>query len=88
VGTIDGVVVGYLELGIEGPLASVRQVYVDPEARELGLGDELLATALECARAAGCRTLEGVALPGDRETKNLYERAGIKARKIVVSIPL
>jgi hypothetical protein len=32
--------------------------------------------------------LEGTALPGDRDTKNLYERAGVVARKIVVSKPL
>jgi GNAT superfamily N-acetyltransferase len=85
VGTIDGVVVGYLELVARGSVADVRQVYVHPEARELGLGDELLATAMEAGRAAGCSVLEGTALPGDRDTKNLYERAGVVARKIVVS---
>ena len=36
-----------------------------PGARELGLGDALLAAALEAARAAGCTVLEGTALPGD-----------------------
>ncbi len=85
VGTIDDVVVGYLELQLDPPAARVRQVYVHPEARELGLGDELLATAMEAGRVAGCTVLEGTALPGDRDTKNLYERAGIVARKIVVS---
>lgn len=88
VGTLDDVVLGYLELVVEGATARVRQVYVHPEARELGLGDALLAAALDAARAAGCTVLEGTALPGDRETKNLYERAGIKARKIVVSVEL
>ncbi len=88
VGTIDDVVVGYLELEVRGVVAAVRQVYVHPEARELGLGDELLATAMAAGRAAGCTVLEGTALPGDRNTKNLYERAGVVARKIVVSTPL
>ena len=32
--------------------------------------------------------VEGTALPGDRDTKNLYERAGITARKIIVSTRL
>jgi len=32
--------------------------------------------------------IEGEALPGDRETKNLYERARITARLIVVSSEL
>ena len=88
VGTIDDVVVGVLALAVGGAIARVQQVWVTPEARELGLGDELLATAVAAARAAGCTRLDGWALPGDRETKNLYERAGITARLIVVSTPL
>ncbi|MEI8238953.1 MAG: GNAT family N-acetyltransferase [Actinomycetota bacterium] len=85
VATVDELVVGYLELELDGAVARVRQVYVRPEARELGLGDGMLAAATEAAIGAGCTVLEGVALPGDRDTKNLYERAGIVARKIVVS---
>jgi GNAT superfamily N-acetyltransferase len=85
VATFDDVVVGYLQLVVHDDIAEVRQVYVHPEARELGFGDWLLEAALAHARTAGCRYIEGVALPGDRNTKNLYERAGITARKIVVS---
>ena len=83
VGSIDDVVVAYLvaELGDDGILR-IDQVWVTPEARELGFGDELLATAIERARARGAVAVEGQALPGDRNTKNLYERAGIVARLI------
>ena len=88
VATIDGAVVGYLQLSVHGPVAEVMQVYVHPEARELGLGDSLLATAVQSATSLGCTRFEGTALPGDRDTKNLYERAHIVARKIVVSRPL
>lgn len=88
VATIDDVVVGYLQLQIVGAAAEVMQVFVHPEAREVGFGDWLLEAALELARSQGCTVLEGTALPGDRQTKNLYERAGIKARKITVSTPL
>ena len=88
VATIDDVVVGYLVGEVDGDVARVVDVYVHPEARELGFGDELLAAALAAARAAGARLLEGEALPGDRNTKNLYERAGITARLITVSTPL
>ena len=66
-------------------IAHVDQVYVTPEARELGFGDALLEAATEAARAGGATVLEGQALPGDRDTKNLYERAGITARLITVS---
>jgi GNAT superfamily N-acetyltransferase len=88
VATIDGVPVGYLELTIDDAAARVRQVWVHPEARELGFGDDMLAAALARAREAGCAVLEGTALPGDRDTKNLYERAGITARKLIVSTRL
>lgn len=87
VATIDDVVVGYLELAtpVDGGAGVVRQVYVQPEAREVGFGDELLATAIEAIGQLGGTTVESFALPGDRETKNLYERAGVTARKIIVS---
>jgi GNAT superfamily N-acetyltransferase len=85
---IDVVLVGYLVLVTGDEVALVDDVYVTPEARELGFGDALLATGLDVAKAAGCSLLEGSSLPGDRETKNLYERAGIKARLITVSTPI
>ena len=88
VATIDGVVVGYLVSQLVGEVMRILDVFVDPEARELGFGDELLAAVVASARARGARLLEGEALPGDRDTKNLYERAGIKARLITVSAPL
>ncbi len=83
VGTIDDVVIGYLvaELGADA-IVRIDQVWVTPEARELGFGDELLATAIASASARGAVAVEGQALPGDRHTKNLYERAGIVARLI------
>ena len=61
-------------------------MYVTPEARELGFGDALLELAT--GRPLGAAVLEGEALPGDRHTKNLYERAGITARLITVSTRL
>jgi len=77
--------VGFLVLDVDGPIARVDQVYVTADARELGFGDALLEAATEAATAAGAEVLEGEALPGDRDTKNLYERAGITARLITVS---
>ena len=89
VALIDDVPVGYLQCSVAaGGAAEVLQVFVHPDARELGFGDWLLEAALQAARDAGSTVLEGTALPGDRDTKNLYERAGIKARKITVSLPL
>jgi GNAT superfamily N-acetyltransferase len=90
VGAIDDVVIAYLLLGplLSGGIAVVEQVYVSPGAREIGFGDDLLAMAIDAARAAGAVAIEAEALPGDRDTKNLYERAGVTARKIIVAKPL
>lgn len=89
VAVIDDVVVGYLELQTgHDTVARIRQVFVEPEARGVGFGDLLLAAALERARERGATTIEAEALPGDRDTKNLYERAGITARTIVVAARL
>lgn len=85
-----GAVIGFLTYEIadrfgRGRVCTVDRVYVEELARELGCGDGLLALATEIATAALCRSIEGNALPGDRETKNLYERASMKARKIVTA---
>jgi len=84
VATIDDAIVGYLQLAVRGEVAEVCQVFVHPEARELGLGDALLEAAMTHARGKGCTAIEAVALPGDRDTKNLYERAGVIARLLVL----
>lgn len=92
VAEIDGAIVGFLVGRIDdrpqGRVFVIDRVYVVSEARELGCGDELLGRALDHARASACDFLEAVALPGDRDTKNLYERAGITARSITVSTKL
>jgi len=90
VGAIDEEVVGYALWEIvddprRGRIVRVERVHVVPEARELGFGDALLSEIIELGRGEGCVIVEAEALPGDRETKNLYERAGITARNIVVS---
>jgi len=80
---IDDVVVGYMvaELG-EDLIVRIDQVWVSPLAREVGFGDALLEHAIASARERGAIGVEGESLPGDRQTKNLYERAGIVARLI------
>ena len=85
VAVIGDVIVGYLVAHHERSVAYIDDVYVTPEAREVGFGDALVQRAMSAGRSDGCTTIEGEALPGDRHVKNLYERAGITARLIVVS---
>jgi GNAT superfamily N-acetyltransferase len=80
---IDHVVVGYLVAVLGGDMiVRVDQVWVEPEARENGFGDAMLESAIQRATGRGAIAVEGQSLPGDRHTKNLYERAGIVARLI------
>lgn len=87
VAEVEGVVLGWLS--IVGPdnwgVAMIESVYVSDGARELGLGDELVAWAMAWAQRQGARRIESWALPGDRDTKNLFERNGMTARLITVS---
>ncbi len=88
VAVIDTAVVGYAVASLTGSVVQIREIYVTPDARDVGFGDELLLAIMRRAVFAGASTLEGFTLPGDREMKNLFERAGVKARLIVVSIEL
>jgi GNAT superfamily N-acetyltransferase len=67
------------------PVVRIDQVFVATEARELGFGDALVAAAMEWGRVVGAVLIEAETLPGDRNLKNLYERAGVTARLITVS---
>lgn len=87
VATVDDVVLGWLVLRAPDHhgVAVIESVHVHDGARELGLGDELVAWALTWARGRGASSIDSWALPGDRETKNLFERNGLTARLITVS---
>lgn len=89
VGTIDETVVGYglaaLEmLHDERLLAVVTDLYVDGEARGIGIGEAMMDHLVAWARAAGAVGIDALALPGDRHTKNFFETFGLTARAIVV----
>jgi len=88
-GTIDGVIVGYAIARVEtladgGRLARLTDLYVEPGARDVGVGEALLDRVLEWARGQGCFGIDAVVLPGNRDTKNFFESAGMVARAIVV----
>ncbi len=89
VGGINSVVMGYLVARMteksENQIATIEQVFVTHDARNLGVGDALVSSALTWAREQNLHALDALALPGDRETKNLYERSGLVARLITVT---
>ena len=86
VGTLLDVVLGYMVLLIRPDIdrGVITHAFVEEGARELGLGDTMVEHAIAHVIEAQLSGIEAVALPGDRETKNLFERAGLTARKITV----
>lgn len=85
VGAIDDVVVAYAAACVRRSVATVTHLYVHPEARDVGIGEAMIEAFLTWAPTTGATALEATALPGDRQTKNLFERFGMKARAITVS---
>jgi len=89
VGTIDEVVVGFGIVEIHKlqdgtPHASVRSLYVEEEARSVGVGESIMNALLKCATERKAVAIDAVALPGDRQTKNFFETHGLVARAITV----
>lgn len=88
IGTVLGVPVGVAVVrhdDVSGQrLALIEELYTEPEARRVGVGRRLIEAVEAWARETGCIGIESMALPGDRDTKNFFEAAGLIARAIVV----
>ena len=93
VGTVDDAVLGYAAARVEtladgSRLGVVSDLYTEPGAREVGVGEAMMAAAVQWCTDAGCFGVDSLALPGDRHTKNFFESFGLVARAIVVHRPL
>lgn len=92
VGTVEDHVVG---LGVahvddvgEASHGVIDALYVEPEARTVGVGGAVLEALVGFLGSANCRGIDVSALPGDRDTKNFFEAAGFKARLLVLHRPV
>lgn len=89
---VDGVVVGFATVRISNVagsnVATIVRVFVTARARRVGMGDALINATKQHARHANCVRIDALSLPGDRDTKNLYERNGLTARLIVATSAL
>lgn len=88
-GTIDGTVIGYAAARTEvladaTLLGVVTDIFVEPGARGVGVGEIMVDEVLAWCTAQGCVGVDALALPGNRETKNFFETFGFKARALVV----
>ncbi|MDZ7732450.1 MAG: GNAT family N-acetyltransferase [Acidimicrobiia bacterium] len=89
VGTIDGYPVGYAVAHLEdlrdgSVLARLDDLFVESGARRVGVGEAMMDAVLDWCRDQGCRGIDALALPGNRDTKNFFEGFGLTARAIVV----
>jgi GNAT superfamily N-acetyltransferase len=89
VGAVDDVIMGCALAKVETlrdgtVLARLEYLWVEPGAREVGLGGELMDLAKQWAQDAGATRLDAYALPGNRQAKNFLETAGFSARLIVM----
>ena len=93
VGTIDDVVFGYATVEIEtlrdgSKLGIIDELYVEVAARAIGVGEIIAEAVIAYCAAAGCLGIDARALPGHREAKNFFERAGFTARALIMHKPL
>lgn len=77
-------VMGSACIFVNGIEADLQHVFVTSDAREVGLADSLITHILSDMRARGVSHISARALPGDRATKNLFERHGLIAQTIIV----
>jgi GNAT superfamily N-acetyltransferase len=89
VGTLDESIVGYASAEVEllrdgRKLAVVHELFVEPPARQAGVGEELMGALLAWANEQECAGADATALPGNRATKNFFEANGFTARLLVM----
>ncbi len=91
-GTIDAYPFGFILVRVEDllnraggeRLGSIRLIFVDFEAREVGVGEVMLNTAMERLRQRGISKFDAHVLPGHRLAKNFFEAGGFAARSIIM----
>ncbi len=88
-GTFDDVTVGVAvarldEMPDSSRLATVEVLYVDPRARDVGVGEKLLGTVIDWSARRGATGVDVHVLPGMRTSKNFLEGSGFVARLLVM----
>jgi GNAT superfamily N-acetyltransferase len=89
VATIDDVVLGYAvvrleHLGDGSVLGVVDDIFVEEEARQIGLGEMMMDDLVPWCEERKCVGMDAMALPGHRATKNFFEESGFTARQLIM----
>jgi ribosomal protein S18 acetylase RimI-like enzyme len=65
-------------------VGSIRLIYVDPDAREVAIGEEMRDYVMDLLRKRGISRFDAHVLPGHRLAKNFFEAGGFSARSITM----
>ena len=89
VGLIDDYAVGYGVVSIERLrtgelLGMVHDIYVEPPFRGVAVGEIVMDELIAFAQRNDCIGVDSLVLPGMRDSKNFFERYGMKARALLV----
>ena len=89
VGSIDDAIIGYGAVVVEklrtgAHLGVVTDLFVEDEARAVGVGEAMVDALVAHCRAHDCIGIDARALPGHRATKNFFEAHGFTARALVM----
>jgi ribosomal protein S18 acetylase RimI-like enzyme len=89
VGTVDEAVVGFGVVTLETlrngeTLGVITDLFVEPDARAVGVGESMADALVSFCASRGCVGIDTLALPGHRAAKNFFEESGFTARAIVM----
>ena len=89
VGAIDASIIGFGAVAIETlrtgeRLGVVQELFVEAEARSVGVGEAMAEALIAYCTARQCIGMDARALPGHRVTKNFFEEQGFTARALVM----
>lgn len=70
------------------PVAEIEVIYVQPDARQVGVAEAMVGCVMRWAAERGCVGVDAPALPGSRSAKAFFEDNGFTARLLVMHHPL
>jgi GNAT superfamily N-acetyltransferase len=89
VGTVDETIVGFGVVTLERlrtgeTLGIISDLFVEPGARAVGVGEAMADDLVAFCVTRGCTGIDALALPGHRSAKNFFEGSGFTARALVM----
>jgi GNAT superfamily N-acetyltransferase len=92
VGATDDADVGFASVYVDRmrrePIGVVEIVFVEPAARQVGVGEAMLDLVVGWCEARRCVGVDAPALPGNRAAKAFFEGHGFVARLLVMHHPI